>query len=682
MLTADTPLTKMPGIGERRAAQLAKLGLHTVEDLVLDIPRDYEDWSSLVSITGAPFGEDCCIKAQPVTLPQEHRIRRGMTLYRFQVSDGETVMKITLFNNPYAAKKIRRGQEYLFFGTVGGTLTQREMTAPRIEEAGNGQRIRPLYHQTEGLTSRVIERLVREVLDHADALLDTDCLPEDIRKEKDLYTRRRALQQIHFPDDRVSLGEARRRLAFEELLVLQLGLLRLKGRNREDNAARMVIDDTAAFEKLLPFTLTGAQKRAIADCVADLQGDHVMNRLLQGDVGSGKTAVAACLAFVAARNGFQTALMAPTEILAQQHARSLATLLEPAGLRVALLTGSLPAAARREVYDQLTAGHVHVAVGTQALLSEGVAFAHLGLVITDEQHRFGVRQRAQLAAKGIRPHILVMSATPIPRTLALMIYGDLDVSVLDELPPGRQPIATYAVSSRKRERAYAYVRRHLDEGRQAYVVCPLVESPEEEGDLAAATAYAQQLADGPLKGYTVGLLHGRMKAADKQQVMADFSRNVVSVLVSTTVVEVGVDVPNAVIMVIENAERFGLAQLHQLRGRVGRGQHASTCILISDARSEEAVRRLKVMCSTNDGFRIADEDLKLRGPGDFFGRRQHGLPALRLANLSDDLPLVREAQESARGLLADDPDLERTEHRALRQAVETLFAQVGEQGLN
>ena len=407
-----------------------------------------------------------------------------------------------------------------------------------------------------------------------------------------------------------------------------------------------------------------------------------MSRLIQGDVGSGKTAVAAGVAFTAIREGWQAAMMAPTELLAEQHAASLTRLLQGSGVRVGLLTGSQTAAQKRELLAALAGGQIDLLVGTHALLSEGVAFQRLGLVITDEQHRFGVAQRAKLAAKGVNPHLLVMSATPIPRTLALIVYGDLDVSILNELPPGRKPVETYAVGTDKRERAYNYIKKHIAMGRQAYIVCPLVEEGEGETDLVSASAYADKLAAGPFRGYSLGLLHGRMKAADKERVMRAFSRNELSILVSTTVIEVGVDVPNAVLMVIENAERFGLAQLHQLRGRVGRGEFASTCILISDAQNEEARRRLQVMCATNDGFRIADEDLKLRGPGDFFGNRQHGLPDLKIADLMGDMPLFREAQAAASALMRQDPGLELPEHRPLADEVERLFLRAGGQALN
>ena len=681
-ITMNTPLRYLKGVGERRAAQFGRLGVATVGDLVRSIPRAYEDWSKLTLISDAPFGDPCCVKATALESPAEHRVRKGMVLYKFRASDGTSVMRVTLFNNKYAAAKIRAGEDYLFFGPVGGDFTHREMASPLIEPAGGGERIRPIYRQTEGLSTRVIEGCVARALEALGTALDEDPLPAALRQRHALCTRRFALENIHFPTSNETLAVARKRLVFEELLVLQLGLLRLKGRARSENAAVMAEDYTAEFLRLLPFSPTGAQRRAIADCLRDMRGEYPMSRLVQGDVGSGKTAVAAGVAYTAIKNGWQAALMAPTEILAEQHARSLSSLLTPGGVRVGLLTGSQPAAEKRDILQRLAGGEIDLLVGTHALLSEGVNFARLGLVVTDEQHRFGVGQRAKLAAKGVNPHMLVMSATPIPRTLALIIYGDLDVSVLDELPPGRQPIETYAVRSSKRERAYNYIKKHIAQGRQAYIVCPLVEEGEEESDLASATEYAGKLAGGPFKGYSLGLLHGRMKPAEKEQVMTAFARNEIAILVSTTVIEVGVDVPNAVLMVIENAERFGLAQLHQLRGRVGRGQYKSTCILISDAQNEEAIRRLKVMCSTNDGFKIADEDLKLRGPGDFFGSRQHGLPDLKIADLNGDMPLFLDAQKEARSLIAGDPELERAEHRPLAEEVRRLFDQVTEQGLN
>lgn len=677
---ANRSVQYLKGVGEQRAKQFEKLGIVTLRDLVRHFPRAYEDWSAPLALSVAPAGESCCVRAMVISLVNEHRVRKGMTLYRFTVSDGQARAQVTLFNNPYAAQKIHKGDELLLYGQVKGDFPRFEMTAPLIESADSGARIRPIYPQTEGISSRSIERTVAQALQQMDSWLDEDPLPAALRQKEGLCTRRFALENIHFPTDHTTLALARRRLVFEELFLLQLGMLQMKGRTRRETGVVMKSDYTRDFWQLLPFDPTGAQRRAVEDCVADMRRDCPMSRLIQGDVGSGKTAVAAGVAYTAIRNGWQVAMMAPTGILAEQHFQSLSELLEPGGIRVGLLTGSMPPARRRALLEDLREGRIHLLVGTHALLSDGVDFARLGLVITDEQHRFGVGQRSRLAEKGQNPHLMVMSATPIPRTLALMIYGDLDVSVLDELPPGRQPIATFAVSSRKRERAYGYVKKHLDEGRQGYIVCPLVE--EGETDLASAQAWAETLAAGAFAGYRLGLLHGRMKPAEKEQVMNGFAAGEIDLLVSTTVVEVGVNVPNAVIMVIENAERFGLAQLHQLRGRVGRGSYASTCILISDAQNEEARRRLTVMCETNDGFRIADEDLKLRGPGDFFGSRQHGLPNLKIADLQADMTWLRQAGEAARQLTASDPHLEQPENRLLRQEIALLFGQIGEQGFN
>ncbi len=680
-MLGETSVRALKGVGERRAALYEKIGIYTLLDLLQHYPRSYEDWSRAVPVSEATPGEPLCIRGWVVNAPTEHRIRKGMTLYRFRVTDGQASLQVTLFNNPYAAAKVHRDGEILLYGTVTADGRRAEMASPQIEPAATGGRIRPLYPLTEGLTSRMVEANVTQALELAGQCALPELLPEEVRQREALCGRLEAWQKIHFPQSQQDIEDARRRLVYEELLVLQLGLMRLKSRGHRPNGAVVSTDHTAEFAARLPFTLTGAQKRAIAACVADMGGTRPMSRLVQGDVGSGKTAVAAGVAFSLIREGYQAAMMAPTEILAEQHAASLQKLLGD-GVRVGLLTGSVPAARRRLLQAAITTGEIDLVVGTHALISESVTFARLGLVITDEQHRFGVAQRAKLAAKGHNPHMLVMSATPIPRTLALMVYGDLDVSVLDELPPGRQPVETYAVGGDKRERAYGYVRRHLDEGRQGFIVCPLVEEGEVPTDLNSATAVFRELSEGPFAGYRLGLLHGKMKPAEKERTMAAFAAGELQLLVSTTVIEVGVDVPNAVIMVVENADRFGLAQLHQLRGRVGRGVHRSTCILISDNRGEETRRRLSVMCATNDGFRIADEDLKLRGPGDFFGNRQHGLPQLKVADLLEDMPLLQRAQTTAGAILREDGELTTPHNAPLRQAVERLFSRVGENGMN
>ena len=682
----STPIQYVKGVGEKRAALFAKLDIRTVGDLLTHYPRDYEDWSHPLTIGDAPYGKPCCIRAHVTSPVQEYRVRKGLVLYKFTVSDGREGMHVTLYNVKYTAEKLQIGVPLYLFGTVSGNFHRREMSAPLIEFNPDADRLRPIYPQTAGLNSHAIEKVVQTAMAALGEKLDHDPLPPSVRGGG-LMPRGQALRAVHFPDTRAQAEKARARLAFEECLLLQLGLFRLKGRSRGNTPVKILQDYTPDFAANLPFTLTGAQQRALAECIADARSGHPMSRLVQGDVGSGKTAVAAGVAYSLMREGWQVAMMAPTEILAQQHAASLQKLLPDH--KVGLLTSSLRAPQKRAVLQGLADGSVSFVVGTHALLSDKVTFARLGLVITDEQHRFGVAQRAALAAKGTDPHLLVMSATPIPRTLALIIYGDLDVSILDELPPGRQPIETFAVGTDKRERAYAYVRKHIEAGRQGYVVCPLAEEQEEdenglppEAPLASATAFADKLREGALSGCRVGLLHGRLKAADKEAVMTAFANGELDVLVATTVVEVGVDVPNAVIMVVENAERFGLAQLHQLRGRVGRGKHASTCILISDHRGPITKARLSAMTRTNDGFKIADEDLKLRGPGDFFGNRQHGLPRLKLAALTGDLSLVSQAQDAAAGILERDPLLQLPEHQALAAEVAALFAEVGEHGLN
>lgn len=680
-MVLDRSISELKGVGSKRAELYKKLDIFTVGDLLRHYPRAYEDWSRITPVSLAMPNEPCCVKGWVVAAPTEYRVRQGMTLYRFRVSDGQNSIQVTLFNNRYAAAKIHRDEEVLLYGTVTRNGRHFEMSSPLVESASTGERIRAIYRQTEGLSSRMIETNVRQALALVESAALPDCLPPDLRERMELCDQLTAWREVHFPTSSAALDAARRRLVFEELFLLQIGLLRMKNRARGVAGARVTADHTAEYTSLLPFKLTGAQSRAIAECVRDLAAERPMSRLVQGDVGSGKTAVAAGVAYTVIRNGWQAAMMAPTEILAEQHAETLHKLLGDR-VRIALLTGSVTAAKRQALLAALAAGEIDLLVGTHALIGEQVRFARLGLVITDEQHRFGVGQRAALAAKGVNPHMLVMSATPIPRTLALILYGDLDVSVLDELPPGRQPIQTFAISSQKRERAYGYVRRHLDEGRQGYIVCPLVEEGEEPSDLTAAAELFKNLQSGPFRGYRLGLLHGRMKPAEKERTMAAFAAGEIQLLVSTTVIEVGVDVPNAVILVVENAERFGLAQLHQLRGRVGRGQHLSTCILISDHSGEETRRRLQVMCATTDGFRIADEDLKMRGPGDFFGSRQHGLPNLKMADLMADMGLVQLAQTSAANRLSADPELSLPENAPLRLAVARLFAQVGAQGLN
>lgn len=666
----NTNIQYLKGVGEKRAKILNKLGIFTVGDLLRFYPRDYMDWSKISSIAAAPFDSNCCIRAVVNHKPSGAKIRKGMTIYKTIVTDGESLMNITIFNSKYTADALEAGKEYLFYGKVSGNFYRREMSSPMIAPIETGIRIHPVYHQSAGINSKAIEKLVRQAYGERNDYF-VDCIPQPLRDKLCLMEINRAVRELHFPTSEDMISEARRRLIFEELFIFQLGLMKLKGNRKESTPVRISEDFTDEFVKSLPFTLTGAQTRAVRESVTQMTSNYTMNRLLQGDVGSGKTAVAAALIYTVAKNGYQNAFMAPTEILAQQHYKTCLKFFENSDINVALLTGSVTAAKKREIKAQLKNGEITLIVGTHALIQNDVEFNNLGLVITDEQHRFGVKHRGALSDKGDRPHTLVMSATPIPRTLALMLYGDLDVSILDELPPGRQPIETYAIDTAKRHRAFNYVKKHLDEGRQGYIVCPLVE--EGETELAATQEYSENIARGFFSGYTVGLLHGKMKPKDKEEVMARFVSGEIKLLVSTTVIEVGVDVPNSVIMVIENAERFGLSQLHQLRGRIGRGQHKSTCILITDAQNETAQRRMKVMTSTTDGFKIADEDLKMRGPGDFFGSRQHGLPEMKIAMLTDTA-ILNEANRFARELIIDDPYFEKDENKNLKQAIEDLFS--------
>lgn len=676
----NSDIRYLKGVGEKRAELFHKLGVNTIEDILYYFPRAYEDWTQIKDISSTVVGETACVKAMVCFKPEKAMIRKGMTIYNTAVTDGQSIMKITIFNNRFSAEMLEEGTEFLFYGKVGGNLLGREMTNPTIAKVEGGNRIRPIYNQTKDLSTKFIEKTIRTALDIAKNSLD-ETLPDEIRKEYKLSSLVFSLENIHFPQSEYNLYTSRRRLIFEELLILQLGMMLMRGKNVRSIGYKLEKDFTSEFIKLLPFELTSAQKRSINECVNDMASSSPMNRLLQGDVGSGKTVVAAALIYNCAKNGMQSALMAPTEILAVQHYNTMKKLMQNSGIDIVLLTGSTSAAEKRKIKQKIKDGETFLAVGTHALIQKDVEFRNLGLVITDEQHRFGVAQRGSLFEKGKNPHTLVMSATPIPRTLALIIYGDLDVSVLDELPPGRQQTETFSVKTALRMRAMNYVKKHVQEGYQGYIVCPLVDDEENETNMMAAKQYAEELQNSVFSQYNVGLLHGKMKPKEKESVMKKFVDGEIEILVSTTVIEVGVDVPNAVIIVIENAERFGLSQLHQLRGRVGRGNIKSTCILISDSQNEETQARLNVMCRTTDGFEVADEDLKLRGPGDFFGSRQHGLPELKIAGLMSDAKTMREAQKTARKILDEDPQLISEKNKKLKDSVMKLFDGAGAEEL-
>ena len=643
----------LKGVGEKTARLYNKLGIFTVDDLIRHYPRKYLDYSNTVFVKDAPPDTPVFIKATMITPVKESMIRKGLTLYKCNFSDGETVIRVTIFNNKYLAKALRTFDDYILYGKVEKTFTSASMSSPQIERADKAE-VHPVYPTTEKLSVKAISNSVRNALSLVGKIPET--LSDDILKKYDLVSLDFATRQIHFPSDEKNIEPARHRLIFDELLTLQLGLLKLKEKDVKGNSCKIKKDFTNEFYSLLPFTPTGAQQRAVADCIEDMQSDRMMNRLIQGDVGSGKTAVAGAVIYTVIKNGAQAALMAPTEILATQHFESFKKLFASTDVRVALLTGSVKAGEKKEIKRALCNGEIDLIVGTHALIQNDVEFENLGLVCTDEQHRFGVQQRANLAMKGDNPHLMVMSATPIPRTLGLIIYGDLDISLLDELPPGRQEIRTDVVTSAYHKRIYKFIRDAVDRGEQAYIVCSLVD--EGESDLISAKEYADNLAKNEFVGYNVGLLHGKMKPAEKDKVMQSFAEGETQILVSTTVVEVGVDVPNATVMLIENADRFGLSQLHQLRGRVGRGKNKSYCILVSDNKSDSSRERLQVMKHTSNGFDIADYDLKSRGPGDFFGKRQHGLPDLKIADMLEDTETLRQCRECALKMLESDPRLD------------------------
>ncbi len=669
MLTASTDIRFLKGVGEKRAELLRKKGIDTVGALLRFYPRAYLDWQNITPISECHEGENVCVRAEITSPVKTANIRRGMTLYKFSAADDSGVIEVTLFNRKYLAENLREGRSYLFYGKLGYGITLRQMSSPEIMPA-EYMGIEPVYAATEGLSSKTIEKIMKNALVYTDSM--QDAIPDGIRQKNGLCDFKTALKSIHFPLERQALESAKRRLVFEELFVLQTGLLFLKRRRRALAGCTVKKNLLEEFKMTLSFKLTGAQERVINECLSDMMSPRPMNRLIQGDVGSGKTAVAAALMYISAGNGFQSALMAPTELLAEQHFKTLCKITENSGIKCALLTGSLTKKQKDEVKTGLKSGEIKVAVGTHALLTDDVEFESLGLVVTDEQHRFGVGQRGRLSSKGNNPHTLVMSATPIPRTLGLIIYGDLDISIIDEYPAGRQKIATYCVDSSYNARVYNYIKKFIAEGRQAYIVCPLVDENEALG-IKSASEYYEELSENQFKDYTLGLLHGKMKPKDKESVMRRFAAGEIQLLISTTVIEVGIDVPNAALMVIENAERFGLSQLHQLRGRIGRGEYSSACILISDVKSGDTKRRLDVIKNNTDGFKIADEDLKLRGPGDFLGSRQHGLPDMKIADIFADRETLHSAGKEAEELLRRDPMLHDAENAGLRSEITELF---------
>jgi len=679
VLNLNDNIKTIPGISDKRAALYKKIGVETVGDLISHYPSGYTDFTAPKPISAVQPGETAVIRAF-VSKKLSPYIGR-VSVYKVVLTDDADGIICTFFNSEYNFNRLVLNKEYIFCGKIGENFMQKEILSPLFITADEPAKLIPKYRLTKGLTHSIVSANVKTALG---VVKDEDFrdLPREILENYALMPAKQAVYKIHFPDTSEDCQNARRSLIFKELLVLQLGLSMIRERNRKLTGAVMSERDISAFYGSLPFTPTGAQLRAVNECVSDMKKRVPMNRLLQGDVGSGKTMVAAALAYFARLNGCQTVIMTPTEILANQHYKTLTDFLSPLGVKCALLTGGLSAAEKKRVRAEIKSGDVSVIAGTHALIQAGTEFNALGLVVTDEQHRFGVGQRSALISKGANPHTLVMSATPIPRTLGLIIYGDLDISLLDEMPKGRIPIKTYAVDSSYRERLYKFILKLIGEGRQAYIVCPVIGEPESENEKASAVKYYNELRDNRFRGVETGLLHGRMKSTEKDEVMNRFKQGEIKVLISTTVIEVGVDVPNAAVMLIENAEQFGLSQLHQLRGRVGRGVEQSHCILVTDSKSPYTKARIETMTRTLDGFEIAGEDLKLRGPGDFFGSKQHGLPVLKMAHNSDNSEVLEITQTLARSIIKEDSELSLPKNAQLKALTAELFKETSEYGYN
>ncbi len=673
-MTAYTDIQYLKGVGAKRAEILKSKGIDTVGALLRFFPRKYLDWTNITPVCNAPFYENVCLKARIITPIEEKEVRSGLTIYNFLCEDQSGRFSVSLFNQKFLAKRLNVGCEYLFYGKLDGSYILRQMTSPLIKESGYCG-VEPIYPASKNMPSSALQKLVKTALLSVEM---PDVLPEKVRQENDLCDIKYALNNIHFPKTKEAFEIAKKRLVFEELFCLQTALSVIKSKSYSLSGCVIKHNTFEKFKQSLPFSLTMAQIRVTNECITDMCTGRPMNRLVQGDVGSGKTVVAAALCCICAENGFQSALMAPTEILAEQHFNTFSKITENSGIKCGLLTGSLTKKQKDAVKSQLKNGEIDVIIGTHALIVNDVEFQNLGLVITDEQHRFGVNQRGKLSAKGHNPHTLVMSATPIPQTLAFILYGDLDISVIDEYPKGRQKINTYCVDSSYRTRIYNYIKKFIGEGRQGYIVCPLVE--ENESSITSASEYYKKLSSGEFEGYSVGLLHGKMSAKDKEEVMRKFANGEIQLLISTTVIEVGIDVPNAVIMVIENAERFGLSQLHQLRGRIGRGEYKSDCILISDSDSEDTKERLDIIKNSSDGFEISEKDFKLRGPGDFLGNRQHGIPQMRIADIFADKKVLITAKRQTEKLLKKDPKLKLPENANLREEIISIYRKLNENG--
>ncbi len=665
----DNPIEELKYVGKQRGLLYRKLGVTSIGELITYYPRDYDDLSEPTTVFSAIDGETCCIKVKISSRPKIIKTSKDKMVITCTAEDETGVIKLTFFNNKFITNKLVMDKEYLVYGKVICQYNVKEMQSPQLLSSNDSGHFLPIYSLTSGLTNNMLRRNMRDALGMLPSDM-SDTLPEKYKQEYHLTDLFQAITKIHFPITEADVISAKRRLIFDELLHLSLGLKLIKddrSNEKSINIERSYLDE---YLKCIPFELTNAQLKAINTCMDDmLYGASPMGRLIQGDVGSGKTCVAIALCHSVIRNGYQCAFMAPTEILAEQHYNVVAQQLESLGIKVALLTGSTSSKRKKEIKDALAVGQLNLVIGTHALLTENVVFKNLLLAVTDEQHRFGVSQRAELISKGCNPHFLIMSATPIPRTLAMMLYGDLDISVIDELPKGRQKINTYFIDSKIRVRALNFIKKHIDSGSQAYIVCPSVE--DNDNNIASVISYYEKLKTGFFKDYSIALLHGKMKPAEKENIMSDFSAGKTKLLIATTVVEVGVDVPNATVIMVENSERFGLSQLHQLRGRVGRGNKKSYCILVSDTTSDQSKKRLNILCQTTDGFKIADADLKLRGPGDFFGSRQSGLPLLSIASLSDS-EMFNLAMSACEQILND--GIEKPMFSHLRAEIKRMFS--------
>ena len=681
MVSLFGSIENMKQVGETRAKAYEKLGITSPYDLLFHYPRSYVDFTKTVKIADAEAEKVnvLCVRIDHKYSPQF--IRKNFAVYKAQISDSSGVMQLVIYNNVYGFNALKTGMVYFLAGKVTYRGTHAEIVSPKVLTGDSEDKILPQYPLSAGLNINQVRNNMREAIK-----LMQDChfewMPQWILEKYNLCGLQEAIKQIHFPKDFKQVETAQKRLAFDEMMQLQLGMLMLKKRKRKA-ASKHIAEDTdiETFKKSLPFEMTKGQEQAVEDIKKDMCGKYPMNRLLQGDVGSGKTVVAAAACYMAFKNDMQSVLMAPTEILARQHFATLKNFLSDFGVETVLIVSSMPAKEKREAMEKAANGEADVIVGTNAVMRKKVVYKNIGLVITDEQHRFGVEQRNALSEKGESPHKLVMSATPIPRTLALMMYGELELSVIRELPSGRQPVETFAVTGKLRSRAFGFMKKEIDAGHQAYIICPLIEEGEVASDKKSVMEYTDMLKN-IFPNMKIEALHGKMAAKSKDEIMTRYKNGEVDVLVSTTVVEVGVDVPNATVMIIEDAEKFGMSQLHQLRGRVGRGKAKSYCILVANKVTEDGKRRLKTLSSTTDGFKIAEEDLAQRGAGDFFGNRQHGLPPLKIADLTRDIDLFKQTREAAAELVAKDPELMQPENRGLKLEVLRMFAKSGTDDLD